>query len=259
MDCGSERNIDKLKFVEVFLRSPLLQSGIGTPGYPPIMESHVHWSMHLPVIGEDTFVAILPKADAEIACTFSNYCEAFGSADYYGKRDIFSDIHAYPISRFTDILMQHPIAQAYFIGATQGVHADLPENRLNPFLNEPEDVLVEGLELALLSGAVFSTMTEKERDEFFCNLEQDMREGKEGGFRTRAIFNYITNHKGCQNPKHKEKHEAKFLSRGITDDIMMTPRYKMYERALFYAVCRHIGDNNNILYEAEDRAELKKR
>jgi len=245
------RIIKQMNFIKVFLNSPMLNHRIVSG-----KKDH-DWNLILPVFETEFSVRI--KSEGYIHLEGGDFCDFWSNfkraATEKKRREILRAVQVYPVRRFTDYLMKHPVTQAYFIGATQGIEAQLPENRINPFSKkkEPKEIEEINLELALLSGALFSTMTEKKRDQYFHILELMMFEGRMGGFKAGAMFRYVCGYDGYQNPKRSKEPLPKDIPHGL---IMKTQRYKLYERALFYEVCRHIGDNNDVLDGAEKWADL---
>ncbi|MBW3012924.1 hypothetical protein KY325_03805 [Candidatus Woesearchaeota archaeon] len=228
----------RMQMIKVFLDSPLLNTGTsgGLDSYD--------WTIELPVIGSEFRVRVDAKGQIRSpgADFYILWHEYNGGSDNK-KRDVLRRIEEYPAMRFTTYFKSHPITLAYLIGATQGLGAAIPEERINPFAAKEKDMRIpeKDLELALLSGALFSTMTEDEMHELFGQLEQLMRFGG-GGFRAGALNKYISRFDGSMN--HQKPKVSSILGGKMThEEIIQSPRYKLYEDELFKKVIHYLDLN----------------
>ncbi|MBD3259364.1 hypothetical protein GF371_01910 [Candidatus Woesearchaeota archaeon] len=224
----------RMQLIKVFLQSPLLEIGMsGSDSY--------YWRIKLPVIGSRFEARIDARGDVRSPGEdFYLFWHEYHKGSDRKKEDVLKRIREYPAMRFAAYFKSHPIAQAYFIGATQGLEARIPDERINPFAGKrrDDDISEKDLELALLSGALFSTMTEEELLGFFDQQEKLMRFGG-GGFRAGALNRYISRYDGSMHPK-KPKIPTPLQKRMTHDQIVKSPRYLLYEDELFKAVIKYL-------------------
>ncbi|MBW2987652.1 hypothetical protein KY336_03830 [Candidatus Woesearchaeota archaeon] len=230
-------NFKRMRMIKVFLNSPMLnviKSDSSSDSYD--------WIIRMPVFGSEFRARINSKGDVRSpGSDFYGFWQSYNNLPKdYDKEKILKKVRDYPAMRFSGYLQSHPVTLAYFIGATQGIDARIPDERINPFAAKEKDKEIpeKDLELALLSGALFSTMTEEEMDKFFERLKEMMLYG-DGGFRAGALGRYINHYDGCMAPKKSKT--LLFKREGFSmDEMMGTDRYQLYESELFKTVINYL-------------------